>query len=77
MQLLTLSSWQQLMHVSMDTSGNFSIIFFLTGVLLGAYFMMNLFVAVIKDKFDVSRHRVWPYARAVIRCLGIPCTALE
>jgi Ca2+-binding EF-hand superfamily protein len=54
MQILTLASWQQLMHISLDTSGLFSVLFYLSGVLLGAYFMMNLFVAVIKDKFDVA-----------------------
>jgi hypothetical protein len=54
MQIITLSSWQDLMHVTQDTSGTFSFLYFMCAALVGAFFMVNLFVAVIKDKFDIA-----------------------
>jgi Ca2+-binding EF-hand superfamily protein len=54
LQLLTLAAWQDLMHISWETSGLYTTAYYVLSVLLGAYFMMNLFVAIIKDKFDVA-----------------------
>ena len=54
MQLLTLAAWQDLLHISMETSGLYCLLYYLSAVLIGAYFIMKLFVAVIKDKFDVA-----------------------
>lgn len=54
LQLLTLAAWQDLMHISWETTGLYTTVYYVAAVLLGAYFVMNLFVAVIKDKFDVA-----------------------
>ena len=54
MQLVTRAEWQELMHISQSTAGDTTAIFFLLAVLLGSYFMMNLFVAVMNEKFDVA-----------------------
>jgi Ca2+-binding EF-hand superfamily protein len=54
LQCVTTNSWQSAMHRSMATSGNVSIIYFYACVLLGAYFLLNLFVAVLKEKFAIA-----------------------
>ena len=45
LQLMTKAGWQDLMHISMDTAGTWVIVYYICGVVLGNYFMMNLFVA--------------------------------
>ena len=52
-QILTLESWVYLMYNYTDTgSGVVSVIFFVLVVLLGAFFTMNLVLAIIVDSFD-------------------------
>jgi hypothetical protein len=54
LQCVTTNSWQEAMHKSMATTGNVSIIYYYACVLLGAYFLLNLFVAVLKEKFAIA-----------------------
>lgn len=52
-QVLTLESWVYLMYNYTDTgSGIISVIFFVMVVLLGAFFTMNLVLAIIVDSFS-------------------------
>ena len=52
-QILTLESWVYLMYNYTDAgSGAISVIFFILVVLLGAFFTMNLVLAIIVDSFD-------------------------
>ena len=52
-QILTLESWVYLMYNYTDTgSGVISVIYFILVVLLGAFFTMNLVLAIIVDSFD-------------------------
>ena len=53
-QVITLESWQELMHITQDTSGKYSAIFFIVAVILGSYFLVQLFVAILKENFDVA-----------------------
>ena len=52
-QILTLESWVYLMYNFSDAgSPTISVIFFVLVVLLGAFFTMNLVLAIIVDAFD-------------------------
>ena len=52
-QILTLESWVYLMYNFSDAgSPTISVIFFVLVVLLGAFFTMNLVLAIIVDSFD-------------------------
>ena len=52
-QILTLESWVYLMYNYSDAgSPTISVIFFVLVVLLGAFFTMNLVLAIIVDSFD-------------------------
>ena len=52
-QILTLESWVYLMYNYSDTgSAEISVIFFVLVVLLGAFFTMNLVLAIIVDSFS-------------------------
>ena len=52
-QILTLESWVYLMYNYSDTgSAEISVIFFVLVVLLGAFFTMNLVLAIIVDAFN-------------------------
>lgn len=52
-QILTLESWVYLMYNFSDAgSPAISVIFFVLVVLLGAFFTMNLVLAIIVDAFD-------------------------
>lgn len=54
-QILTLESWVYLMYNFSDAgSPPISVIFFVLVVLLGAFFTMNLVLAIIVDSFDQS-----------------------
>ena len=51
-QILTLESWVYLMYNYSDTGmAEISVIFFVLVVLLGAFFTMNLVLAIIVDSF--------------------------
>ena len=63
MQIMTKASWTELMHVSQETAGPWTIIYYIIGVVLGNYFMMNLFVAVMNEKFDIASVRCQPPVR--------------
>ena len=54
LQMATISSWQEVMHITMDTTGNLCVPYFLAGTVFGGYFLLNLFVAVLKNKFEIS-----------------------
>ena len=55
-QILTLESWVYLMYNYSDTgSGVISVIFFILVVLIGAFFTMNLVLAIIVDQFAASQ----------------------
>jgi hypothetical protein len=52
-QVLTLESWSYLMYNYTDSSGPITtVIFFVFIVILGSFFTMNLFLAMIMDKFQ-------------------------
>jgi len=55
-QILTLESWVYLMYNYSDTgSAAMSITFFVLVVLMGAFFTMNLVLAIIVDSFDAQK----------------------
>lgn len=55
-QILTLESWVYLMYNFSDAgSPTISVIFFVLAVLLGAFFTMNLVLAIIVDAFDQNQ----------------------
>jgi Ca2+-binding EF-hand superfamily protein len=54
MQMMTVSSWQEVMHIMQDVTGDFATIYFLFGTVFGGYFLFNLFVAVLKSKFEIA-----------------------
>ncbi|GAB4819673.1 hypothetical protein N2152v2_006719 [Parachlorella kessleri] len=49
--LFMLSSWVHTMYATMDSAGIPSLIYFIGIVLLESYFVVNLFLAVLKNKF--------------------------
>jgi|EP01046_Picozoa_sp_COSAG06_P019366 Ca2+-binding EF-hand superfamily protein len=54
MQMATVSSWQEVMHIMQDVTGEFAAVYFLFGTVFGGYFLFNLFVAVLKSKFEIA-----------------------
>lgn len=54
LQVFTLASWQSLMHITRATCGDVALIYFITAVIIGSYFMVQLFVAILKENFDVA-----------------------
>ena len=53
MQMATVSSWQEVMHITKDTTGEFATIYFIFGTVFGGYFLFNLFIAVLKSKLQI------------------------
>lgn len=51
---VTCNNWQDAMQWSMATTGPTSVIYYAACVLMGAYFLLNLFVAVLKEKFAIA-----------------------
>ena len=51
-QIVTITSWQEYMYITQDTAGFGCWVYYVLSTLLGAYFLFNLFVAVLKEKFD-------------------------
>jgi hypothetical protein len=51
-QIVTITSWQEYMYFTQDTSGFGCWVYYIICTLIGAYFLFNLFVAVLKEKFD-------------------------
>ena len=51
LQIMTLSSWVEVMHATLDVAGSGGFFFFLVATLLGSYLMMNIAVAVLKVNF--------------------------
>ena len=54
LHIFTLASWQSLMHITQATSGDYCIVYFIAAVILGAYFLVQLFVAILKENFDIA-----------------------
>lgn len=54
MQMVTVSSWQEVMHIMQDVTGDIATVYFLFGTVFGGYFLFNLFVAVLKSKFEIA-----------------------
>ena len=54
LQMATVSSWQEVMHIMQDVTGEISTIYFIFGTVFGGYFLFNLFVAVLKSKFEIA-----------------------
>jgi hypothetical protein len=54
LQCVSTNNWQASMHITQATTGNVSMVYYYACVLLGSYFLMNLFVAVLKEKFAIS-----------------------
>ena len=52
--LVTLSSWSEMMHITEETSGWASPVYFVSAVLVGGYLTMTLFVCVLKENFDAA-----------------------
>ena len=53
-QMATVSSWQEVMHITQDTTGAFAVIYFLLGTVVGGYFLLNLVIAVLKSKYEIA-----------------------
>lgn len=54
LQVFTLASWQHLMHITQDTSGEYCAVYFIGAVILGSFFLVQLFVAILKENFDIA-----------------------
>ena len=54
-QITTLSNWNYVMYRTMDSAGGVAVIFYLLIVVLGTYFIMILFLAVLKLKFSKAQ----------------------
>lgn len=58
-QILTLESWVNLMYNYQDTGTSaISVIFFILIVIFGAFFAMNLVLAVIVEEFNAGAERI-------------------
>lgn len=51
-RVVTLEGWSQVMYNYMDSTGLFSSLYFPLVVLLGSFFLLNLFLAVIMETFS-------------------------
>ena len=52
-QVITLSSWSQIMYLVMDVDTSYlAVPFFVMSVVFGAYFLSNLTIAILKARFD-------------------------
>ncbi|MEW5300382.1 MAG: hypothetical protein WDW36_003317 [Sanguina aurantia] len=54
-QALTLTGWDFMMYRAMDSSSPFALIYYISLVITGAYFVMNLFIAVLKMQFTKAQ----------------------
>jgi hypothetical protein len=69
-QCLTLTGWGYVMSRTMDNTSPISFLFFFTLVLIGGYFVVQLFLAVLKTRFAKAQtifHKHAAKLRAV-RC---------
>lgn len=60
-QIVTLSNWSFVMYRTMDSQGDATVLFFLVVIILGTYYIMILFLAVLKTKFGKAQEM---YAKA-------------
>ena len=51
-RVITLEGWSYVMYNYMDSTGIFSSLYFPLVVLLGSFFLLNLFLAVIMETFS-------------------------
>ena len=54
-QCTTLAGWAQVMYRVMDSGAELAVPYFVALVFFGAYFVVNLFLAVLKSKFGRAR----------------------
>ena len=54
-QITTLSNWNYVMYRTMDSAGGIAVLFYVLIVVLGTYFIMILFLAVLKLKFSKAQ----------------------
>lgn len=57
-QIITLSSWSQVMYTVTDIDDVMTVPFFVIVVMFGAYFIQNLTVAILKAKFDSASDKI-------------------
>ena len=57
-QLVTLDSWGFTSNIAQKTFSNYIIVYFLLIVILGGFFLVNLFLAVIKVKFSENHDNI-------------------
>lgn len=55
--MITLESWTYVMYNYMDASGIIAAIYFPILVVLGGFFLLNLFLAVIMESFEEMSSR--------------------
>ena len=53
-QSITLEGWVDVMYALMDGAGAAAILFSISAIIAGAFIVMNLFLAVIADSYDVA-----------------------
>lgn len=51
-QILTVTAWQEYMYATQASAGFVYWVYFVGCTLVGGYFLLNLFVAVLNEKFD-------------------------
>lgn len=56
-QISTLEGWADIMHSVMDTYSPFSAFYFIAVVFIGAFFLINLVLAIIKMKFSEQHEK--------------------
>jgi hypothetical protein len=57
--VVTFESWPAVFHASLQTSGEPVVLFYIFVVLIGAYFIPNLALAVINDRYHMAIRRHW------------------
>ena len=56
-RVITLEGWTYYMYLYMDTSGPIAAIYFPVLIVMGSFFFLNLFLAVITDTFSETVKR--------------------
>lgn len=54
-RVMTLGGWVDVMYNYMDSTGVIAVIYFPLLIVLGSFFLLNLFLAVIMESFSSSR----------------------
>jgi Ca2+-binding EF-hand superfamily protein len=56
LHLLTITGWQEIMHITQDTGGQACFLFFVVCVVFGGFFLLHLFVAALKNSYEIALH---------------------